>query len=52
MPPCRALRRIRYRDAERGKTLVFLTSNFVLPALTIAELYRASWRVELLSRWI
>ena len=41
------LRRIRYRDAERDKTLVFLTNNFVLPALTITELYRARWQVEL-----
>ncbi len=46
------LRRIRYRDAERDKTLVFLTNNFVLPALTIAELYRARWHIELFFKWI
>ena len=46
------LRRIRYRDAERDKTLVFLTNNFVLPALTITELYRARWQVELFFKWI
>ena len=46
------LRRIRYRDAERDKTLVFLTNNFVLSALTITELYRARWQVELFFKWI
>ena len=46
------LRRIRYRDPERDKTLVFLTNNFVLPALTITELYRARWQVELFFKWI
>ncbi len=46
------LRRIRYRDVKRGKTLVFLTNNFVLPALTITELYRARWHVELFFKWI
>ncbi len=46
------LRRIRYRDGKRGKTLVFLTNNFVLPALTITELYRARWHVELFFKWI
>ena len=46
------LRRIRYRDAERDKTLVFLTNNFVLPALTIAELYRVRWHIELFFKWI
>ena len=43
------LRRIKYVDRETDKTLVFLTNDFVLPPLTIAELYRARWRVELFS---
>jgi hypothetical protein len=46
------LRRIHYRDAEKQLDLVFLTNNFLLSALTIAELYRARWRVELFFRWI
>src|SRR5216683_6651664 len=46
------LRRIHYFDAEKELRLVFLTNNFLLPALTIAELYRARWRVELSFRWI
>ena len=46
------LRRIRYFDAEKNKRLVFLTNNFTLPALTIAELYRCRWQVELFFKWI
>jgi transposase len=46
------LRRIRYRDPESGKTLVFLTNNTSLPALTIAALYKSRWQVELFFRWI
>jgi len=46
------LRRIRYYDAENNKRLVFLTNNFTLPALTIAELYRYRWQVELFFKWI
>ncbi len=46
------LRRIRFKDPETGKTLVFLTNNFVLPALTITELYRCRWKVELFFKWI
>jgi len=46
------LRRIRFRDPESGKQLVFLTNNFALPALTITELYRLRWRVELFFKWI
>ena len=46
-----ALRRIRFKTDE-GKTLVFLTNNFALPALTIAELYRCRWQVELFFKWI
>jgi len=46
-----ALRRIRFKTQE-GKTLVFLTNNFALPALTITELYRCRWQVELFFKWI
>jgi transposase len=46
------LRRIRYTDPETGKRLVFLTNNFTLPALTIAQLYKARWQVELFFKWI
>jgi len=46
------LRRVRFRDPETGKRLVFLTNNFDLPALTIAKLYKARWRVELFFKWI
>jgi hypothetical protein len=45
------LRRIRFRDAE-GRTLVFLTNNMALPALTICDLYRLRWQVELFFKWI
>ena len=47
-----ALRRISYFDAKMDRKLVFLTNNFVLPALIIAQLYRARWRVELFFKWI
>jgi len=46
------LRRIRYKDAETGKTLVFITNNFVLSAVTICALYKARWQVELFFKWI
>lgn len=46
------VRRIRFKDPETGKTLVFLTNNFALPALTITELYRCRWQVELFFKWI
>lgn len=46
------LRRIHYFDTEKDLRLVFLTNNFQLAALTIAELYRARWQVELFFRWI
>jgi hypothetical protein len=46
------LRRVKFRDPETGKTLVFLTNNFALPALTIAQLYRSRWQVELFFKWI
>jgi hypothetical protein len=46
------LRRIKYYDADKKKRLVFLTNNFLLPALTIAEIYRCRWQVELFFKWI
>ncbi len=46
------LRRIRFKDAESGKTLIFLTNNMVLPALTISSLYKSRWQIELFFKWI
>ncbi|MEO7726594.1 MAG: IS4 family transposase [Burkholderiales bacterium] len=46
------LRRIRYRDPETRKLLVFLTNQFALPALTICALYKCRWQVELFFKWI
>ena len=46
------LRRVRYYDAETDKHLVFLTNNFLLPAITIAQLYKQRWQVELFFKWI
>ena len=46
------LRRIRYKDQETGKTLVFLTNHMTLPALTICALYKKRWQVELFFKWI
>ncbi|MFI4923250.1 MAG: IS4 family transposase [Burkholderiales bacterium] len=46
------LRRIRFKDPESGKTLVFLTNNTALPAMTIAALYKSRWQVELFFKWI
>ena len=45
-------RRIRFKDPESGTTLVFLTNNFVLPALAITQLYRLRWQIELFFKWI
>jgi len=45
-------RRIRFRDPDTGKSLVFLTNNFTLSALTITDLYRCRWQVELFFKWI
>jgi hypothetical protein len=45
-------RRVSYKDPESGKALVFLTNNFDLPALTIAQLYKCRWHVELFFKWI
>jgi Domain of unknown function (DUF4372)/Transposase DDE domain len=46
------LRRVSFYDAETNKRLKFLTNNFVLPALTIAQIYKSRWQVELFFRWI
>ncbi len=46
------LRRIRYFDTDQNKRLSFLTNNFTLPALTIAELFRCRWQIELFFKWI
>ncbi len=47
-----ALRRISFCDPEKGKRYVFLTNNFDLPALTIANIYKSRWQIELFFRWI
>lgn len=47
-----ALRRIRIKDLQTGKSLVVLTNNFALPALTITSLYRCRWQIELFFKWI
>ena len=46
------LRRVKFYDAKHDRLLVFLTNNFDLPALTIADLYRCRWQVELFFKWI
>ena len=46
------LRRVRFKDPETAKTLIFLTNNTALPALTIAALYKSRWQVELFFKWI
>jgi hypothetical protein len=46
------LRRVTYRDPKDGKVLIFLTNNFDLPALVIAQLYKCRWQVELFFKWI
>jgi hypothetical protein len=47
-----ALRRVHYFDVETGKRFKFLTNNFTLSALTIAQIYKARWQVELFFKWI
>jgi hypothetical protein len=47
-----ALRRVSFYDADTDKRLKFLTNNFVLPALTIAQIYKSRWQVELFFRWV
>jgi hypothetical protein len=49
-PDC--MRRIRYFDVEKDRSFIFLTNNFVLDALTIAQLYRSRWKIELFFKWI
>ena len=46
------LRKVSYYDAETNKRLKFLTNNFALPALTIAQIYKQRWQVELFFKWI
>jgi len=46
------LRRIRFKDPETGKTLVFITNQRTLPAATICALYKSRWQVELFFKWI
>jgi transposase len=46
------LRRVRYKDPETGKTLIFLTNQFTFPALTVCALYKQRWQVELFFKWI
>jgi hypothetical protein len=46
------LRRVKYHDAQTGKTYNFLTNNFAIPAQTVADLYRYRWQVELFFKWI
>ncbi len=46
------MRRVSYRDPESGQVLVFLTNNFEIPALSVAQLYRSRWQVELFFKWI
>ena len=46
------IRRVKYYDNETDQTFVFLTNNFTLPPLTIAQLYRCRWQVELFFKWI
>jgi hypothetical protein len=45
-------RRVRYYDVERNKRLVVLTNNFLIPAKTVADIYRLRWQVELFFKWI
>jgi Transposase DDE domain/Domain of unknown function (DUF4372) len=47
-----ALRRIRFRDVQENRSLVFLSNDFELPALTVCELYKRRWQVELFFKWI
>jgi len=46
------LRRIGYRDPATGKALIFLTNNFTVPALTVTQLYRGRWQIELFFKWL
>jgi IS4 transposase len=46
------LRRIKYFDADKGRSFDFLTNQFTLPPVIIAELYRYRWRIEIFFKWI
>jgi hypothetical protein len=46
------LRRIKYYDKETNKRLIFLTNNFLLPAITIAQLFKCRWQIELFFKWL
>lgn len=46
------LRRVKFKDPATGKVLIFLTNHFELPAVTIVQLYKARWQVELFFKWI
>lgn len=46
------LRQVKYYDAEKDRLLIFLTNNFFIPAITVADLYRCRWQVELFFKWI
>ena len=46
------MRRIKYHDEESDRTFTFITNNFVVPPLTVAQLYKCRWRVELFFKWI
>jgi hypothetical protein len=46
------LRRASYLDVETRKRFKFLTNNFILPAVTVAQIYKCRWRVELFLKWI
>ena len=46
------LRRVKYYDIENDRNLTFLTNNFILPSLTIAQLYKSRWQIELFFKWI
>ena len=46
------LRRIKYFDSEKNKRFIFLTNNFTLPAMIVAQLYKYRWQVELFFKWI
>ena len=46
------LRRVRFKDPETGKNLIFLTNQTALPALTICALYKSRWSVELFFKWV
>jgi len=46
------IRRIKYFDEESGKNFIFLTNNFTIPALTVAEFYKWRWHIELFFKWI